>query len=262
MQWGREPRWARRSVAGFSLGARAAYICMRITFNTRSQSKSGLRSPALAKSITRQLLLFRELVHRSQNLFAVIQAIASRTLVDGQTVSEAKELFANRLQALARTYSTLAKNEFLGAPLKEILTQELTSFSSQATVTACDIAVNTRAAKNFALIIHELVTNAVKYGALSTRQGRVDIQCSIEGMDGKGQLRFEWKESGGPSVSQPTRKGFGSTILLEVAKQFGHDVQAKYAPEGLRYQLRLLLSGIEAPRIEVAPLAAQHIEPL
>jgi len=105
----------------------------------------------------RQLLLFRELQHRSQNLFAVIEAIASRTLIEGQTIANAKEVFAGRLNALARTHSMLANNAFLGAPLKEIVAQELTSFSDQVTVTGCDIAVNTRAAESFALIIHELV---------------------------------------------------------------------------------------------------------
>jgi two-component sensor histidine kinase len=98
------------------------------------------------------------------------------------------------------------------------------------------------------------LTNAVKYGALSTRQGRVDIQCSVEGADGKGQLLFGWRETGGPLVSQPTRKGFGSAILFEAAKQFSQDVQANYALEGFTYQLRLSLSEIEAPQIEVTPL--------
>jgi two-component sensor histidine kinase len=210
---------------------------------------------ALLRHQDRQLLLIRELQHRSQNLFAVIEAIASRTLLEGQ--KNAKEVFAGRLHALARTHSMLANNAFLGAPLKEIVAQELTSFSDQVTVTGCDIAVNTRAAESFALIIHELATNAVKYGALSTRQGRVAIQCSIDGANGSGQFRFEWRESGGPPVSPPARKGFGSTILFEVAKQFSQDVQAKFSPEGLTYQLRSLLTGIEAPRAEYpASLAA------
>ena len=212
---------------------------------------------ALLRHEDRQLLLFRELQHRSQNLFAVIEAIASRTLFEGQTIANAKELFAGRLHALARTHSMLASNAFLGAPLKEIVAQELTSFSDQVTVTGCDIAVNTRAAENFALIIHELATNAIKYGALSTRQGRVSIQCSIDGANGRGQLRFEWRESGGPPVSPPTSKGFGSTILFETAKQFSQDVQAKFSPEGFTYQLRLSLAAIEAPRAEYpASLAA------
>ena len=187
---------------------------------------------------------------RSQNLFAVIQAIASRTLIEGQTIANARKVFAGRLDALARTHSVLANNAFLGAPLKGIVAQELTSFSNQATVTGCDIVVNTRAAENFALIIHELVTNALKYGVLSTREGRVVIRCSIVGADGSGQFLFEWSESGGPPVSPPIRKGFGSTILFEAAKQFSEDVQAKFNPEGLTYQLRLLLTGIEAPRAE------------
>jgi two-component sensor histidine kinase len=217
---------------------------------------------ALLRHDDRQLLLFRELQHRSQNLFAVIEAIASRTLIEGQTIANAKEVFAGRLHALARTHSMLANNAFLGAPLKEIVAQELTSFSDQVTVTGCDIAVNTRAAESFALIIHELATNAVKYGALSTRQGRVAIQCSIDGANGSGQFRFEWRESGGPPVSPPARKGFGSTILFEVAKQFSQDVQAKFSSEGFTYQLRSLLTGIEAPRAESPPsLAAATAEP-
>jgi len=217
---------------------------------------------ALLRHDDRQLLLLRELQHRSQNLFAVIEAIASRTLIEGQTIANAKELFAGRLHALARTHSMLANNAFLGAPLKEIVAQEITSFSDQVTVTGCDIAVNTRAAESFALIIHELATNAVKYGALSTRQGRVAIQCSIDGANGSGQFRFEWRESGGPPVSPPARKGFGSTILFEAAKQFSQDVQAKFSPEGLTYQLRSLLTGIEAPRAESPPsLAAATAEP-
>ena len=197
---------------------------------TRPGLVSGLVA-ALLRHEARQLLLFRELQHRSQNLFAVIQAIASRTLIDGQAASEAKELFSGRLHALAHTHAMLAKNAFLGAPLKDILAQELISFPNQTTVTACDIALNTRAAEHFALIVHELMTNAVKYGALSTRQGRVDIQCSIEGTDGKGQLRFEWKESGGPLVSQPTRKDLAARYSLKrqsnLAKTFGQNMRRK-----------------------------------
>jgi two-component sensor histidine kinase len=127
----------------------------------------------------------------------------------------------------------LVKYAFLEAPLKRYSGPRANQLLHQTTVTACDIAINTRAAENFALIVHELVTNAVKYGALSTRLEKVDIQCSSEGADGMGQLRFEWKESAGPRVNPPTRKGFGSAILFEAAKQFGGDVQAKYAPEGL-----------------------------
>ena len=217
---------------------------------------------ALLRHEDRQLLLFRELQHRSQNLFAVIDAIASRTLIEGQTIANAKEVFAGRLHALARTHSMLANNAFLGAPLKEIVAQELTSFSDQVTVTGCDIAVNTRAAESFALIIHELATNAVKYGALSTRQGRVAIQCSIDGANGSGQFRFDWRESGGPPVSPPARRGFGSTILFEAARQFSQDVQAKFSPEGFTYQLRLSLAAIEAPRAEYpALLEAATAEP-
>jgi len=239
---------------GFVLSAKEAWtLCLfALVASINVALVSGLVT-ALLQHEARQLLLFRELQHRSNNLFAVIQTIASQTLIEGQTVSDAKEVFAGRLHALARTHGMLAKNAFLGAPLKEIVAQELATFSTQTTVTGCDIALNTRAAENFALIIHELMTNAVKYGALSTREGRVDIQCSRDGAN-EGQFLFVWRESGGPLVAPPTRKGFGSAILVEVAKQFSKDVQVKYEPTGLIYQLQLLLSAIEAPRIEIGPL--------
>jgi two-component sensor histidine kinase len=112
----------------------------------------------------RQQFLIRELQHRSQNLFAVIQAIASRSLVEGQPLSKIKETLIGRLMALARTHAMLANNTWVGAPLNEIVSQELSGFEGQVSVTGCNIAVNTPAAQNFALIVHELRTNAVKYG--------------------------------------------------------------------------------------------------
>jgi two-component sensor histidine kinase len=117
----------------------------------------------------RQRFLIRELKHRSQNLFAVIQAIASRSLVEGQTIGRAKEVLNGRLGALARTYASLAESSFSGASLKQILAQEISAFPKQISVTGKDILVNTPAAQNFALVIHELATNAIKYGALSCR---------------------------------------------------------------------------------------------
>jgi two-component sensor histidine kinase len=94
------------------------------------------------------------------------------------------------------------------------------------------------------MIVHELATNAVKYGALSVPDGRVSISGKIDRYDGAGSFVFSWKETGGPRVAQPTRRGFGSAILLEGAEQFG-TVAMRYLPDGLIYQLHLDLKAIE-----------------
>jgi two-component sensor histidine kinase len=206
----------------------------------------------VAQDQYRQFLI-RELHHRSQNLFSVILAIASRSLLDGQSVCEAKEVLTSRLAALARAHAMLSSGGWAGAPLNEILAQELTAFAKQVSVRGCDLVINTPAAQSFAMIIHELATNAAKYGALSCPEGRIDVEGNLEGAHGKRQFRFVWKESGGPRPTPPSRKGFGSAILFDAAKQFGESVQANYAPEGLVYELDIPLSTIEAQSAVVQP---------
>ena len=147
--------------------------------------------------------------------------------------------------ALAHAHAMLANNAWVGAPLDEIVSEELNGFEGQVGVSGCNIVVNTPAAQNFALIVHELKTNAVKYGSLSSPSGHVTIDGLIEGADGKGQFRFSWNESGGPPVIEPMHKGFGSAVLLEAAKRFGQAAAAVYRPEGLTYEFRVLLSEIQ-----------------
>jgi len=195
----------------------------------------------------RQQFLNRELHHRSQNLFAVIQAIASRSLVEGQPISEIKEILNGRIRALADTHAMLANNAWAGAPLKEIILRELSGFEGQVSVAGCDIVINTPAAQNFALIVHELRTNAVKYGALSSPLGQVSIDGHVRDANGTDQFQFRWDEAGGPPVIEPTRKGFGSTVLLETAKHFGQAAETVYRSEGLTYEFRVSLSTIRLP---------------
>jgi two-component sensor histidine kinase len=210
----------------------------------------------------RQRFLIRELKHRSQNLFAVIQTITSRSLVEGQTIGEAREVLNGRLAALASAYTALAESSFSGASLHQMLAQELSAFPKQIRITGKDILLNTPAAQNFALIIHELATNAIKYGALSCPEGQVHVDCNVVGANGSGQFRFVWRESGGPPVRPPTRKGFGSAILFEIAKSFAPtaNVQANHAPDGLVYEIQVPLSAIEAPKLEAPTLPQGAIQ--
>ena len=154
-----------------------------------------------------QKLLVRELQHRTQNLFAVIQSIIARSLVDEQTVTQARKVLAGRVEALAQAHAILAENAWEGASLAEILKRELVNYSEHLSASGCDIVINARAAHQFALIAHELATNALKYGALSAPGGRIAITGNVDQLNGASTFSFLWKESGGPQVTQPTRKG-------------------------------------------------------
>lgn len=193
-----------------------------------------------------QKLIIRELQHRTQNLFAVFQAIAARSVDESKTAAEIKYVLNGRIQALARAYTMLADAAWEGVSLAAIFDRQFAGFSKRIKVSGCDIVVNPSAAQQFALVAHELATNALKYGALSAPDGRVSIEGKIDRLNGGGTFSFVWRETGGPSVTTPTRKGFGSVILLDSAKQFGQSVALDYAPHGLCYELQCQLSAIEA----------------
>jgi len=179
-------------------------------------------------------------------LFAVFQTIAGRTVDECKTGAEIKYVLNGRIQALARAYAMLADAAWEGASLDAILDRQFAGFGNRVIISGCGIVVKPSAAQQFALIVHELATNALKYGALSTTTGRVSIEGKIGRVNGRGTFSFAWRETGGPPVTVPTRKGFGSIILLDSAKRFSRSVELEYAPQGLRYELELLLSEIEA----------------
>jgi two-component sensor histidine kinase len=191
----------------------------------------------------RQEMLTHELRHRLQNLFAVIQTLATRTLEGSATPAQARENFNGRLMVLSRAHALLALGDWQSAFLAEIVRQELSGFAGQTTVNGCEIVINASAAQTFALIIHELATNAVKYGALSSPDGSVIVEGRTKTNGGQ-QFKFRWKEVNGPPVVTPTRTGFGSTILLMVAKQFSKDVRLDFEPDGLVYELQFDLGAI------------------
>src|SRR3974390_358089 len=167
------------------------------------------------KLAEQQDLLFRELHHRTQNLFAVVQSIANRTFPDdiGQ-----KEQFVNRLQALAGAQTILAGAGWKGARFEQLLRAELDAFTDRAVITGCDIVINPAAAQSFALIAHELATNASKYGALSVPTGNVVVTGEIQRNGAAARFKLCWSEQNGPKVTEPERQGVGSTVFMQAVK--------------------------------------------
>jgi PAS domain S-box-containing protein len=202
-------------------------------------------------------LLSRELEHRTRNLFSLILAIINRSLSSDRTVAEAKEILSGRVHALSRARAMLANRLWESAPMREVIVQEFEGFPAQLTIAGCDNRINARAAQALALIIHELATNAIKFGALSVPDGHVSIEGRIEHVDGEDVFRLVWRERSGPPVAQK-RKGFGSYVLLESVKQFDGKAKLDFNPSGLIYELQLPVKSIEPPA-ERGPAALRDV---
>jgi PAS domain S-box-containing protein len=195
----------------------------------------------------RQQLLMDELGHRSRNLLAVMQTIASRSLSGTRSLAEARDALMQRIQALARSQALLVNGALEGASLTEIIRMEFEAFSGRVRVVGPDVMLNSRAAQTFALLVHELATNATKHGALSKPEGMIAIDWSIEHDGAETKFRFRWKERDGPRVTESPRQGFGR-ILIEkaVAQEFSAEPKISFDPEGLAYEIVAPLSAIAA----------------
>ena len=182
-------------------------------------------------------LLMREANHRVKNLLGLVQAIARQT---ADASSEAfVGRFAERIQALAASQDLLDRNQRRGADLEALVRAQIAFFAdligSRIAVGGLNLHLNAGAAQAIALTLHELATNAGKYGALSTDVGRVDVSWQSEG----DVFTMSWTESGGPPVQPPKRRGFGSTVIDSMAKlATDGEVQLDYAPSGLVWRLR------------------------
>jgi len=196
-----------------------------------------------------RVIATRELQHRCNNLLAVIQAIAHKTLA-GASLDEARAAFEARLQALARAHRQLLKANWTGVSLDEIVRQALEPFGTRSAIAGGDVTLTPKDAQNFSLALHELATNAVKHGALSSPHGRIEIAWAVRGDGGDGGrvLSFRWKERGGPPVVAPSRRGFGTTLL----KATFSEVRFEYAPEGLMCDIDLPLGKPEPIQASLA----------
>ncbi len=179
-------------------------------------------------------LVMRELTHRSKNLLAVIQAMARQTAARSDNTEDFVESFAARLQAMAASHDLLVSQSWYGADLKELvlahLAQSIDPGSPQIEIEGDPHSITADAAQNLGLALHELTTNAAKYGALSVLGGKLSVSWTT--VDGR--IRLVWKERGGPEVVPPRRNGFGRMLLERlVGPALDGDVSIDFAPEGV-----------------------------
>lgn len=198
----------------------------------------------------RRALLLREMDHRVKNTFAIVQAVAAQTLRQAGVPDALCSAFEGRLMALARSHDMLSRGGWESAPLSEIVERTLEPYANDADAGRVSInglpvllAPTTAAALNLAL--HELATNAAKYGSLSTRGGHVDVSWKLE-TRGEGEapvVVIVWRERGGPPVRPPERRGFGSTLLERtMLSEASGEFVLDFAPEGVECRMRLPLA--------------------
>ncbi|CAN7363533.1 PAS domain-containing protein [Phenylobacterium sp. LjRoot225] len=187
----------------------------------------------------RQLLLINELNHRVKNTLATVQSIAAQTLRSAPDLPSAREVFEARLVALAAAHDLLTAESWRGARLTDVAATAMAPFETmhrpQIIRSGPPVWLAAHRALALSLALHELATNAAKYGALSVPEGRVTIRWSVSG----DELRLLWIEEGGPPVATPTRAGFGTRLLQRsLAHELHGEVAFTFAPEGVRCEIR------------------------
>ena len=176
-----------------------------------------------------------EIRHRLKNTIAIIQAIANATLVKGVTIEQARSAFNQRLGALSRAHDILFDAGWTTANLDAVIQAVLAPYRSHRIRSKGPaVALGPKPALALALALHELGTNASKYGALSVDDGYVDIAWILTPTPAGEELRLRWHERNGPKVKPPKRQGFGSRLIRHnLASEFGGKVELDFEPDGL-----------------------------
>jgi PAS domain S-box-containing protein len=194
---------------------------------------------------TRQLLL-NELSHRVKNTLASVQSIARQTLHRAKNPADFVSTFSGRVQALARAHTLLTQNTWLGARMRDLVRDQLQLGNAEDPRISCTgpvVMLEPQAALHLALILHELGTNARKYGSLSVPQGSVSISWSVK-TNGQRSIALEWKERGGPAVHAPSERGFGTMLIEQSLQADGGTASIDYGADGLTCRIKLPLKDV------------------
>jgi PAS domain S-box-containing protein len=224
----------------------------------RDETGHVLRSRGVVVDITEQKrweehqrLLINELNHRVKNTLTIVQGLAQQTFRRSIDPADARAAFDARLTALSATHNLLTEENWEAASLQEIVETAVRATASsgvQLTWNGPDVKLAPQTAVSFALAVHELCTNAIKYGALSVETGRVHVESNITTRGGEPRLSFRWREIGGPAVVQPTRRGFGTEMIERgLAGQLGGSARVDFRPEGLVCEIEAPLPNAARP---------------
>lgn len=192
-----------------------------------------------------QAILNQELSHRLKNTMSMVQAIAAQTL-RAVTEKEAVAAFTKRIHALAKAHDVLLQQSWSSARIETVVSGVLGTFDvgDRFGMSGPDVSLGPRATLSLSMLLHELATNALKYGALSADSGRVTVAWRLAGLDGSAELVLDWIESGGPPLLKPERKGFGSRLIGMGLIGTG-DSELRYLPQGFEAEFKAPLSQVQ-----------------
>jgi two-component sensor histidine kinase len=213
--------------------------CCAVDITERKENEQRLR------------FFMRELTHRSKNLLAVIQAMARQTARNAETTEDFIDRFSSRLQALSASHDLLVLESASGVRIDSLLRSQLGHtadlIGSQILIDGPPTTLNSDATQHIGLALHELATNAAKYGALSSEHGKVHVSWRV---DSEAQtFQMEWREQDGPAVTPPSRRGFGQVVIERmVARTLEGEVDLSYKPTGVVWRLTAPLGNVISER--------------
>jgi PAS domain S-box-containing protein len=188
-----------------------------------------------------QRALVAELDHRVKNVLATVSAVAGQTLETSSSMSHFVAALDGRIRSMATAHELLSTRQWKGVPMAELIRREFAAYASDSNtkIDGPEVMLNAEAGQAMATVIHELVTNAAKYGALSTPSGHVSVQWYRK-LNGSAQFVVIWQEAGGPRVEAPRKSGYGTGVVRDlIPYEFGGTVDLSFASEGVRCRLEM-----------------------
>jgi two-component sensor histidine kinase/NO-binding membrane sensor protein with MHYT domain len=217
-----------------------------VELDRRDQRRSAAfaRDMAAAKKVEEyQNLLIAELDHRVKNVLASVVAVVHSTRESSYSMPELVEKLEGRIHSMADAHSLLSRGRWRGVSLVDIVRNELAPYAKagNTSIDGPDVVITAEAAQAVVMVLHELVTNAAKYGALSTSNGKVSVRWDRR-LNGNTQpeLLIEWQESGGPVTVNPSREGYGTSVIRDlIPYELGGAVDLAYTASGVRCEIRI-----------------------
>jgi two-component sensor histidine kinase len=214
----------------------------------RLLAKAGIDATENEAAKRLQRLLFEELHHRVKNTLATVMAITSQTLRAADNLEHGRSAVESRLAALGRAHDLLLQVHWSSAKLTDVIRAAIEPFAGHVggrfVVADAPIEIGAGAVLPIAMSLNELCTNAVKYGALSNGQGRVEIASASD--DAAQRFQLTWTETGGPAMREPAKTGFGTRLMNRLANQLHGSVSLRYAPTGVVYTLDIPAAELRA----------------
>ena len=204
-----------------------------------------------------QRVLVAELDHRVKNVLATVSAVAGQTLETSSSMSHFVAALDGRIRSMAAAHELLSTRQWRGMPMAELVRREFAAYagSNNTKIDGPEVMLSAEAGQAMAMVIHELVTNAAKYGALSTQSGHVSVRWYRK-LNGSAQLVFVWQETGGPRVEAPRKSGYGTGVVRDlIPYEFGGTVDFSFATEGVRCRLEIPFDRVSSDSRVISELA-------